>query len=80
MAALEELPDYSSIDSTVPDIMHDILEGIGKKELKRVLDMLVKEKCITVDELNNNINSLKYGWVAGCDVTPCAVSASCPQL
>lgn len=39
---------------------HDILEGIGKKELKLLLAQLIQEKYITLQELNDRIVNFSY--------------------
>lgn len=42
---------------------HDILEGIGPKEVRLVLQRLVAEKLISLDELNDRLVSFNYGCV-----------------
>jgi hypothetical protein len=62
-SSLDDLPYFSCIESTVPDIMHDLLEGICKKELLLVLQCLVQDRLITLDELNNRLVEHNYGYV-----------------
>lgn len=46
-----------------PDIMHDILEGVGKRECKLVLHHIVsEEKLISLDCLNDRISTFSYGF------------------
>ena len=40
---------------------HDILEGIGKVEVKCLLDALIKDRIITLDDLNEKVTTLDYG-------------------
>lgn len=45
-----------------PDIMHDILEGVGPLEVKLVLNSLIEQKHLTLDKLNYRITSFDYGF------------------
>ena len=44
-----------------PDIMHDILEGIGKMEVKLVISELITEGLFTLELLNARITNFAYG-------------------
>ena len=50
-------------EGLVPDVMHDILEGVLPFELKELFKFLISEKQITVNELNNAIRSFPYTFV-----------------
>lgn len=58
---LDTLSYFSVIESTVPDCMHDILEGIGKRELKLILNSLAQKKIVTLDTFNDRLISFDYG-------------------
>ncbi|XP_033115217.1 uncharacterized protein LOC117115483 [Anneissia japonica] len=46
-----------------PDIMHDILEGLGKMECKLVLSQLIfQDKLFSIDILNARITNFDYGF------------------
>ena len=40
---------------------HDVLEGIGRKEVRLLLGQLVADKLITLEELNQQIMSFNFG-------------------
>lgn len=47
-----------------PDIMHDILEGVGKVECKLILNHLIYvENLFTLDLLNERLSNFSYGFV-----------------
>ena len=58
---LDDLHYFSAVEATVPDIMHDILEGIGKRELKLILSAFIESKTISLSYLNNRIESFNFG-------------------
>lgn len=49
---LDELAFFSVVQNVTPDIMHNILEGVGPLEVKLVLSKLIAEGHITLDTLN----------------------------
>lgn len=51
-SALNSLTFYHITDDTAPDVMHDILEGVGPYEIKLVLNALIEHKHLTLDKLN----------------------------
>ena len=51
------------MEGLVPDIMHNILEGVLLFELKELLKFLISEKVITLAELNDAICSFPYTFV-----------------
>ena len=58
---LNELTHCHVLDNFAPDIMHDVLEGIGPLELKLILYKLMNKGCFTLDTLNARITSYNYG-------------------
>ena len=40
-SVLEDVPGFSVVTSLPHDIMHDLFEGIAKKELNAVMDILL---------------------------------------
>lgn len=40
-----------------PDIMHDVLEGVGPYEVKLVLNSLIEQKHLTLDKLHYRITN-----------------------
>lgn len=58
---LDTLPYFSSIESTVPDCMHDILEGLGKRELKLILRSLSEKRQVCLEDFNDRLISFDYG-------------------
>lgn len=47
---LNNLSFYHVTDNIAPDVMRDILEGIGPYEIKLVLNTLIEQKHITLDQ------------------------------
>ncbi|XP_049333157.1 uncharacterized protein LOC111195806 isoform X1 [Astyanax mexicanus] len=62
-SALNRLEFYKVVDNVTPDIMHDILEGIGGYEVKLVLNSLIEQKLITLDQINYRLTSFDYGFI-----------------
>lgn len=59
---LNECRYFHVVDGLVPDIMHDLLEGIAQLTVKCLLRYLITEKkCVSVNTLNERILSFKYG-------------------
>ena len=44
------------------DIMHDILEGSLQYEVKELLKYLISSRLITLDQVNEAIQSFSYGY------------------
>lgn len=74
-SVLNDLSFYHVTDNMAPDIMHDILEGVGPLEVKLVLNSLIEQKHLTLDKLNYRITSFDYSF---CDKgnIPSAISQS----
>lgn len=53
--------NYSKIESP-PDVLHDLLEGIAPVELALCLDILIKKKYFSLEELNRIIKQFPYKW------------------
>jgi hypothetical protein len=60
--AFDKISYFSSVTSTVPDIMHDILEGVGKREVHLLLGYLFANYT-NLHEFNNRLKSMKYRFV-----------------
>ena len=54
-------------EGLVPDVMHDILEGLLPYEAKELIKHLISEKVISLSELNKAIESFPY---VGPDAAP----------
>lgn len=59
---LNDLKYFHVTENVPPDIMHDILEGVGAYEIKLVLSSLISHKVITLDQVNYRITSYDYGF------------------
>ncbi|KAK0136550.1 hypothetical protein N1851_027341 [Merluccius polli] len=59
---LNNLNFYHVTDNVAPDVMHDILEGIGPYEVKLILNSLIENNHLTLDKLNYRITSFDYGF------------------
>ncbi|KAK0137993.1 hypothetical protein N1851_025801 [Merluccius polli] len=59
---LNNLKFYHVTDNVAPDVMHDILEGIGPYEVKLILNSLIENNHLTLDKLNYRITSFNYGF------------------
>lgn len=56
-SVLNDLHFFNVTDNVAPDIMHDILEGVGSVEVKLILNSLIEEKHVSLDTLNYRITS-----------------------
>ena len=53
-------------NALAPDVMHDILEGCLMYEVKEMLKHFVYNvKLLTLDELNNRIDTFPYSYLDG---------------
>ena len=64
---LNNLKFYHVTDNVAPDVMHDILEGIGPYEVKLILNSLIENNHLTLDKLNYRITSFDYGFADKCN-------------
>ncbi|KAK0132606.1 hypothetical protein N1851_032474 [Merluccius polli] len=61
-SVLNRLSFYHVTHNVAPDIMHDILEGVGPYEIKLVLNALIDQKVLSLDQLNYRLTSFDYGF------------------
>lgn len=61
-SVLNSLHFFHVTDNVTPDIMHDILEGVGSHEFKLIINSLIEEKHLSLDTLNYRISSFDYGF------------------
>lgn len=62
--------------SLLPDIMHDVLEGVLQYEAKLMLQVMVsKENYFTLDELNSRIENFELGYMESKN-RPTAISST----
>ena len=60
--AFDELQYFNSVTSFTPDCMHDIFEGVAKRELSLILtDFILTSQYLSLEELNNIVKSFNYG-------------------
>lgn len=64
---LNDLTYFKIFENLSADVMHDILEGIGPFEIKLFLKYVVKEKILTLDEINNRLKSFNFGYNEMCN-------------
>ncbi|XP_051947874.1 uncharacterized protein LOC127619140 [Xyrauchen texanus] len=61
-SALNDLHFFDVSKNMAPDIMQDILEGVGSYEMKMIINSLIEEGHFTLDTLNYRITSFDYGF------------------
>lgn len=61
-SVVNSLSFYHVTNNVAPDIMHDILEGVGPYEVKLVLNALIDQKHLRPDKLNYRVTSFDYGF------------------
>ena len=54
-------------EGLVPDVMHDVLEGILPLETKKLLQNFIYQGVISTPELNEAIESFTYGRLDSCN-------------
>lgn len=73
---LNQLQYFHTTEGLVPDIMHDILEGVLPMCVKHLLSHLLQTSVITVDELNRRIDTFNFGAVEGSNRPRGTISAT----
>lgn len=73
---LNKLQYFHSTEGLVPDVMHDILEGVLPMCVKHLLSHLLQTSAVTVDELNRRINAFDFGAVEGSNRPRGTISAT----
>lgn len=58
----ERLNHFHVTTGYPPDVLHDLLEGIVPLELALCLDILIKKKYFSLEELNRIIEQFPYKW------------------
>lgn len=77
---LNELQYFSvASGALVPDVMHDVLEGVLQYEVKLLLRHLIyDEHCFTLDQLNSRISRMELGYMESSN-RPSEISAATLQ-
>ena len=77
---LDELQYFSvASGALLPDVMHNVLEGVLKYETKLFLKHLIfAEGCFTLDQLNSPISKIELGYMESSN-HPSEISASTLQ-
>ena len=60
---LNSLQFFHITEGLLPDVMHDILEGVLPLAIKHVLKHLVEEKVVSIRNLNTRIDRFDFGCV-----------------
>lgn len=58
----DRLSKFHAISGYPPDALHDLLEGIVPVEISLCLDVLIRKKYISLQELNHSIRCFPYKW------------------
>lgn len=58
----DRLSHFHATSGYPPDALHDLLEGIVPVEIALCLDVLVRKKYISLQELNHSIRCFPYKW------------------
>lgn len=61
-AITQRLKHFHVTTGYPPDVLHDLLEGIVPVELALCLDILIKKKYFSLEELNSIIKKFPYKW------------------
>ncbi|PIK45680.1 hypothetical protein BSL78_17458 [Apostichopus japonicus] len=68
-----ELEYFHVTENYAPDVMHDILEGVGPLEFKLVMSLLIADGRFSLSTLNGRITSYSYGFPDNIN-KPCCLS------
>ena len=73
---LNELLYFNVCDgSLLPDIMHDLLEGVLQYEVKLLLCVMVQGKYFTLENFNSRLENAELGYME-CKNRPTRISAT----
>lgn len=61
-AITQKLNHFHVTTGYPPDVLHDLLEGIVPVELALCLDILIKKKYFSLEELNRIVKQFPYKW------------------
>ena len=73
---LNQLRHFHTTEGLVPDVMHDILEGVLPMCVKHLLSHLLQTSATIVDELNWRIDTFDFGPVEGSNGPKGSISAT----
>lgn len=73
---MNKLQFFHTTEGLVPDVMHDILEGVLPMCVKHLLSHLLQQNVVTVNELNRRINTFNFGAVEGSNKPRGSISAT----
>ena len=62
---LNSLQYFHTTEGLVPDIMHDVLEGVLPMCVKHLLSNLIERSVISLTELNRRIDAYEFGAIEG---------------
>ena len=60
--AFNALNKFHICENVTLDVMHDFSEGVALYTISKVLQSLIKEKIITLEIINNRIESFRYAF------------------
>lgn len=66
-SVLNDLTHFKIFENFSADVMHDILEGVGPLEIKLFLKYIIKEKILSLEEINNRLKSFNLGYNEMCN-------------
>ena len=73
---LNELSYFNVCDgSLLPDVMHDILEGVLQYEVKLLLHVMVDNECFTLEHFNSRLQNVELGYME-CKNRPTLIATS----
>lgn len=73
---MNELLYFNVCDgSLLPDIMHDLLEGVLQYEVKLLLRVMVQGKYFTLENFNSRLENAELGYME-CKNRPTRISAT----
>lgn len=77
--------EYFDVDVLVPDVMHDLLEGVLQYEASLILKYVIKDQCyMTYTAFSNAMHSLELGYMEAdnrpTDIPPATLNSSDKSL